>query len=89
MHMAIHRGTLTETQLDFYDREGYIVLENLLNDDDLQPAREAMQHKVDLIADDLYANGLITDKREDAPFAARLARPARSDARLRRTCPVR
>ena len=67
-------GTLSETQLDFYDREGYIVLEHLLDDDDLQPARDAMRHKVDLIADDLYANGSITDKREDAPFASRLAR---------------
>jgi len=67
-------GSLNEKQLTLYDREGYIVLQNLLDDDDLKAARDAMRHKVDLIADDLFENGLIKDKRENEPFETRLAR---------------
>jgi ectoine hydroxylase-related dioxygenase (phytanoyl-CoA dioxygenase family) len=73
--MAItQHGSLNEKQLTFYDREGYIVLQDLLDDDDLKAARDAMCHKVDLIADDLFKNGLIKDKRENEPFETRLAR---------------
>ena len=36
-------GSLTPEQLAFYDREGYLVLEHLLSDADLRPAREAMR----------------------------------------------
>ena len=39
-------GSLTREQLAFYDREGYLVLERLLSDADLRPAREAMTRKV-------------------------------------------
>ena len=38
-------GSLTPEQLAFYDREGYLVLEQLLRDADLRPAREAMARK--------------------------------------------
>lgn len=65
---------LTPEQIRFYDREGYLVLPRLLTDADLAPARAAMEHKVDLIADELYADGLVTNRRESAPFATRLAR---------------
>jgi phytanoyl-CoA hydroxylase len=66
--------SLTPEQVRFYDREGYLVLPGLLTDADLAPARAAMEHKVDEIADALCADGLITDRLESAPFATRLAR---------------
>lgn len=67
-------GSLTNEPLETYDREGYIVLENLLSDDDMAPAREAMSQKVAQIADELFADGLISNKFEDAPFKYRLAK---------------
>jgi ectoine hydroxylase-related dioxygenase (phytanoyl-CoA dioxygenase family) len=67
-------GSLTEDQLRQYDEQGYVLIKRLLNDADMQPAREAMESKVETIATDLFANGLIPHKFEDAPFASRLAR---------------
>lgn len=71
---TLQRGSLTKQQLEYYDREGYVLLEALLSNDDLQPARASMMHKVDIIADDLFSQGLIKNKCENEPFASRLAR---------------
>ncbi len=38
-------GGLTEEQLAFYDREGYLVLPHLLSAEEMAPGREAMQQK--------------------------------------------
>ncbi len=66
-------GSLTEEQVRFYDEEGYLVLENLLNEADLAPAKEAMMQKVNEIAEALFAAGEIQDKLKDRPFESRLA----------------
>ncbi len=68
-----HSGSLTDPQIRFYDAEGYLVLRQYLQEEDLRPAREAMERKVDIIADDLLAHGKIADKLETRPFAYRLA----------------
>ncbi|MDQ2798194.1 MAG: phytanoyl-CoA dioxygenase family protein [Armatimonadota bacterium] len=68
------QGSLTPAQAEFYRTEGYLVLPHLLTDDDMVPAREAMQEKVSQIADELYDEGVISDKRESEPFETRLAR---------------
>ena len=49
------RGSLNPEQVEFYDREGYLVLPHLLNEDDTASVRQAMQQKVDMIADALLA----------------------------------
>jgi ectoine hydroxylase-related dioxygenase (phytanoyl-CoA dioxygenase family) len=67
-------GSLTQQQRETYDREGYLVIPQLLDDTDLEPARESMSQKVSQIADELYAEGLIKSKYEDAPFHLRLAK---------------
>jgi hypothetical protein len=67
-------ASLTPEQLAAYDIDGYIVLENLLDDTDMAPPREAMMEKVDEIANDLFKTGLITDLHLDEPFPTRLAR---------------
>ena len=69
-----HVGGLTDEQLAIYDLEGYLVLPKLLDDEDLAPGREAMQQKVELIANELFAGGLISERFTDEPFATRLAR---------------
>lgn len=66
-------GSLTKEQFDFYNEEGYVVLPNLLSDEDLRPARESMEAKVSMIADELLEAGKIQDKLIDRPFRYRLA----------------
>ncbi len=67
-------GTLSPEQVAFYDSEGYLALPHLLDDADMAAVITSMQQKVAEIADDLYANLLITDKLEDESFENRLAR---------------
>ncbi len=67
-------GSLNAEQLAFYQQEGYLVLPGLLTQEDMQPARESMQEKVEVIARELLENGLITDLYAAEPFETRLAR---------------
>lgn len=67
-------GSLSAEQLAFYQKEGYLVLPGLLNQADMQPARESMQEKVESIARDLWDHGLITNLYAAEPFETRLAR---------------
>ncbi|MCP1307895.1 phytanoyl-CoA dioxygenase family protein [Paenibacillus tyrfis] len=66
-------GSLTQAQLDRYDKEGYLVLPDLLSEEEMAAAREAMTAKVSMIADELHASGMIPDKLDDRPFPKRLA----------------
>lgn len=66
-------GSLSKEQIDFYQEEGYVVLPHLLTDEDLRPAREAMEAKVSMIANELFEAGLVPDKLEHRPFRYRLA----------------
>ncbi|UVI28254.1 phytanoyl-CoA dioxygenase family protein [Paenibacillus spongiae] len=66
-------GSLTKEQVDFYNEEGYLVLPRLLTDEDMAPAKDAMNQKVSMIADELYRAGLIADRLADRPFPLRLA----------------
>ena len=72
--IATDQGSLTPAQIEFYDREGYLVLEDLLDDAEMAPVRGAMNDKVSLIADALLQGGKISDLLPDAPFESRLAR---------------
>ncbi|WP_054023160.1 phytanoyl-CoA dioxygenase family protein [Bacillus sp. FJAT-28004] len=73
MNIDCKSGSLTSEQIDFYNEQGYIVLPNLLTEQDLEPAKEAMNNKVSMIADELLQAGLISDKLEHRPFKYRLA----------------
>lgn len=66
-------GSLSKEQVDFYNTEGYLVIPNLLQEEDLAQAIEAMTTKVSQIAEELVQAGLISDKLEDRPFKYRLA----------------
>jgi ectoine hydroxylase-related dioxygenase (phytanoyl-CoA dioxygenase family) len=67
-------GSLTAEQVDTYEEDGYLVLPDLLDDEDLAPARIAMMQKVDQMAADLLATGLVADPLLGEPFRTRLAR---------------
>lgn len=67
------QGSLGPEQLARYQSEGYLVLERLLGEDELECARRAMSQKVDRIAQELHGAGLIRDRLEHRPFKYRLA----------------
>ncbi len=67
------QGSLTEEQSAFYDQEGYLVLPQLLDEQDMAPVRTELRKKVSTIANELYAEGLIADPLADHPFETRLA----------------
>ncbi len=71
---AGNRGTLAPAQVAAYDRDGYLVLDDLLDDADMAPVRAALTEKVDGIAAELLQAGLIDDPLVDEPFRTRLAR---------------
>jgi ectoine hydroxylase-related dioxygenase (phytanoyl-CoA dioxygenase family) len=65
---------LTQEQVDFYWREGYVQLTGLLNTEDLVPIKEALTSKVSEIADEMIRAGKILDALVDEPFETRLAK---------------
>src|SRR4051812_41816024 len=73
LESQIRGGSLTKEHSQFYEEQGYLVIPQLLSDGDLASAREAMNAKVSMIADELYQDGLIANKLEDRPFPNRLA----------------
>jgi len=70
---ALGGGSLSPGQIAFYDDEGYVVLERLLDGEDMRPFRESVNQRVDQIANDLVQAGLVTDTLELRPFETRLA----------------
>jgi len=66
-------GSLTPAQIEFYDTEGYLVVENLLDQEAMRPFRESVNLRVGEIAEDLVREGLIPHKFESSPFETRLA----------------
>lgn len=73
MNVSQIGGSLSKEQVDFYNTEGYLVIPNLLQEEDLAQAIEAMTTKVSQIAEELMQAGLIHDQLEDRPFKYRLA----------------
>lgn len=71
---AINEGYLFKDQVEYYQTEGYLLIDKLLDEADLIPAQYAMSDKVQEIAEELLSAGLITESYEDAPFEIRLAK---------------
>ena len=66
-------GTLTQEQVDQFRREGYLLVENLLDPaEDLDPLIEEYEVVLDNLANDLYAKGDISSTYADLPFSERM-----------------
>jgi phytanoyl-CoA hydroxylase len=66
--------SLSPADVEFYAREGYLVLPDLLDEQDMAPIREALSDKVEEIALSLAEAGQAEDLFENEPFETRLAR---------------
>jgi hypothetical protein len=66
--------SLTPTQLQQYRTDGFLIVRDLFTDAELQPVIDAIDEKVDALAERLYASGKISDKFENEGFLTRLTK---------------
>lgn len=64
---------LTSQQVEQFEKEGYLIAEDLLAEEDLQPVIDELNNWVDHRARTLFAEGKITDLCDSEPFETRLA----------------
>lgn len=68
-------GSLSLDQVDTFNREGYLVVHGVLDQDrDIDPIVREYRGVLDRLAHDLVASGSITSLHADLPFSARLTR---------------
>ena len=70
---TLTKPPLTDDQLDFFHREGYLVADNVFSDDDLRPVIAEVTEAIDERARDLVASGELSRTYEELPFETRLA----------------
>ena len=56
-----------------YERDGYVVLEDIIDDRDLEPMRDFIKAKVDGYSRELYSEGKLSSLYEDESFVRRYA----------------
>lgn len=66
-------GSLTQEQVTFFNREGYLIVPRIFDPQDLEPLRREMEGIIDHEARRLRSTGKLTRLHEDAPFETRLA----------------
>lgn len=63
---------LTESEVSFFHENGYLLLEDVLDDSDLGPVIEEYSDLIATRAEKLHSEGKITSTYEDKPFTERL-----------------
>ncbi|HTZ52343.1 MAG TPA: hypothetical protein VMF68_11820, partial [Spirochaetia bacterium] len=72
---------MTREQIDFFHREGYVVVDGVLPPQELQPVIDEITREIDLRARKLVAEGVLSRTYEEEGFETRLARiSAETDA---------
>ena len=64
---------LTRAQVEAFHENGYLVVENALIPEDLDPLIADFETLIDDIAEELYTEGKIEECYEDQPFGQRIA----------------
>jgi ectoine hydroxylase-related dioxygenase (phytanoyl-CoA dioxygenase family) len=67
---------LTPEQLEAFDQEGCLVIEDLFTEDDLQPVKDEFSAVTEREAQRLLAEGKLSDLYADEPFETRMAKVA-------------
>ncbi len=63
---------LNDQQLQHFDTEGYLIVEDLFNDDDLQPVIDDVSGEIDRLANELVASGDLSQTYAEKDFMSRL-----------------
>lgn len=74
MDTAIQPYRLTDEQLAQFDREGYLVVEDVFTDEELQPVIDEITAEIDRRARELVAAGELSSTYEEEDFEHRLGR---------------
>ncbi len=64
---------VTDEQIESFFCDGYLVVKDLLEDADLQPVIDEVQHEIDQRAQALKAKGILSRLYQELPFEKRLA----------------
>lgn len=64
---------LTPSELDFFEREGYLLLKGLFRDAELKPLIEEISGEIDRLAEELLNAGELSNAYRGLPFERRLA----------------
>jgi hypothetical protein len=73
---------LSQQQIDFFNREGFLVAENALKDSDLNPLIQEYEAYIDRRARELLAAGKISQLYTNQPFEKRLACICRENSEI-------
>lgn len=73
MSSSVGAGRLSDDQLRSFEEDGYLALDELLDDDDLKPIEEEYAALLDGVAASLHAAGRIPDPMRDLPFGERFS----------------
>src|SRR5450631_483578 len=71
---SLKKMALTTDQVRQFHEEGYLVVENVLLDDDLQPVIDEINTEIDRRARELVAAGELSRSYEEEGFLTRLTR---------------
>ena len=74
--------TLDKNEKEFFFEKGYLVMENILDEADLQPVIEEINDEIDIRARKLQESGKLSNLHEDKPFETRLAGISQETAKL-------
>src|SRR3954470_12978450 len=76
---------LSPAQLQAFDREGWVLIEDLLDERDLQPVIDEVQGEIDRRAAQLIAAGKLSRSYREAGFERQLARISEETTELARS----
>jgi hypothetical protein len=65
---------LSAIQLQDFNRDGFLIVHDLFSGEELQPVIDAIDEKVDALAEKLYRSGAIMDRFESEGFLTRLSK---------------
>jgi len=68
------KKTLDLEQLEHFHREGYLMVENIFSNEDLQPVIDEISEEIDVLARQLVASGELSQTYEELDFEQRLAK---------------
>ena len=78
--MLLQEGVFDPTEVEFFNREGYIIAENVFEPSDLEPLRGALSDAIAEKIEELRQQGRLTETYADLSFEKRLTRIYRDDA---------
>ncbi len=79
------KAELTPAQLEQFDRDGYLVVEDVFTDADLQPVIDEVAAEVDRVARECVASGELSQLYAEEGFETRLARISRETDKVARS----